>query len=285
MTRPVAVSADLCVTMAGAAGERAVGRLYGEGNRLTFEIDDPGVFAGAHDAPAIVATAETLAERGISVRVLSDGVHLVTIGDVSSPWWQRRATGSRRIRVGSVRGAWTSLRSRAGERPAVLPGPAALPPMTMLPIAPTFTPRRRRKVTTTHDHHGTGAPRLALEKEAMWGGERQSVWWLDGETTTIGSHPDCDLVLPGLQDHHATVQHDDADEYVVLAHAADVRVHGAPVTRQVLRSGSRVEVGEHVLAYYREEYADHGRPYYGRVGGEAGRQRPQPPRRSDHGPT
>ena len=32
------------------------------------------------------------------------------------------------------------------------------------------------------------------------------------------------------------------------------------------------------MSFYREEYADHGRPYGGRVGGEIGHQRPQPPR-------
>ena len=46
---------------------------------------------------------------------------------------------------------------------------------------------------------------------------------------------------------------------------------------QLLRTGARVQVGEHVLVYQREEFADHGRPYGGRVGGELGRQAPQGP--------
>jgi hypothetical protein len=33
-----------------------------------------------------------------------------------------------------------------------------------------------------------------------------------------------------------------------------------------------------VLTFVREEYADHGRPYGGRIGGELGRQRRQPSR-------
>ena len=55
-------------------------------------------------------------------------------------------------------------------------------------------------------------------------------------------------------------------------------MHGAFVDRQLLRTGTRVEVGTHRLVFFREEYADHGRPYGGRIGGEAGHQRPQPPR-------
>jgi hypothetical protein len=32
------------------------------------------------------------------------------------------------------------------------------------------------------------------------------------------------------------------------------------------------------MTFFREEFADHGRPYGGRVGGEIGHQRPQPER-------
>ena len=34
------------------------------------------------------------------------------------------------------------------------------------------------------------------------------------------------------------------------------------------------------MVYAREEYADHGRPYGGRVGGEVGHQKAQPPLRA-----
>ena len=55
-------------------------------------------------------------------------------------------------------------------------------------------------------------------------------------------------------------------------------MHGAVVDQQILRTGTRVELGGHRLVFFREEYADHGRPHGGRIGGEAGRQLPQPPR-------
>ena len=75
--------------------------------------------------------------------------------------------------------------------------------------------------------------------------------------------------------------HDPKDEYRVVALGPEVRVHGAVVaSTAMLRTGARVDVGGQSLTFFREEYADHSRPYGGRVGGEAGRQPTQPPRRS-----
>ncbi len=80
------------------------------------------------------------------------------------------------------------------------------------------------------------------------------------------------------------LRHDEDDEWVVESLAGVTRVHGAPVIRQVLRTGARVTLGDHQLAYFREEHADHGRPFGGRVGGELGHQRSQPPRPGHTGP-
>jgi hypothetical protein len=113
-----------------------------------------------------------------------------------------------------------------------------------------------------------------------WPGDIQEVFRLRGEVTTIGSDPECDIVLAGLDPVHAEVRHDDLDEYVLvrLGRPEATRVHGAAIDTAVLRTASRIELGEWVMSFYREEFADHGRPYGGRVGGEIGRQRPQPPR-------
>jgi hypothetical protein len=197
---------------------------------------------------------------------------------VVAPWWQRRATGTRRIRLGSLRGAWTSARSRARRTEPVLPRPGTAPPGTLWPPFPTFARRVRRPVGPTHDPARGGSPRLVLVKQDVWGGERQPVFWLRDGETTIGSSPACDVVLRGLEPLHARVVHDDRDEYVLHSPTATTRVHGAPVRSAVLRTGTRVELGPWQLAYHREEWADHGRPYGGRIGGELGRQRPQPPR-------
>ncbi len=272
------VEADLRVELVAAGGETVSGRLSGQANRLTLDVDHPEVFAGSRDAGMVRAVAETLAGRGIRVRVVHDDVHLVTIGAVRAPFWQRRATGSSYIRVGSWRGAWTSLRSRVANPAPVLPGTEALPPPTMLPLVPTF--RGRRRITAT-DARGTGSPRLVLTKQDVWPGERRTILRLEGQEWTIGSSDACDLVLPGLADVHARILRNEDDELVVAPIPPSlVRVHGAAVhDRQVLRTGSRLELGDHVLVFAREEYADHGRPYGGRVGGEAGHQRSQPSRR------
>jgi hypothetical protein len=102
-----------------------------------------------------------------------------------------------------------------------------------------------------------------------------------GSLTTIGSGQDTDVVLAGTEALHAEVRRTLDDEFVLVPLVRDgsVRVNGAPVTGEaLLRTGTRVDVAGWTLSYYREEYADHGRPYGGRIGGELGRQRPQPPR-------
>ena len=141
-------------------------------------------------------------------------------------------------------------------------------------------------VTTTHDPRGAGDPRLVLKKEDMWDGEGQPVFWLDGTVTTIGSDESCDVVLPDLASLHAVVTNDGADEYVLESCGPETRVHGAVVDETaILRTGARIDVGPHSLSFFREEYADHGRPYGGREGGEIGHQRSQPPRPSGQEPS
>jgi hypothetical protein len=245
---------------------------------LDLAVDDPGAFAGSGDAAAVRALADLLAGSGVRVRVVHEGRRLVTLGDVTAPWWQRRGTGSRHIRLGSLRGAWTAARSRATRTEAVLPEAGLAPPGTPWPPAPTFARRVRRPVGPTHDPARGGSPRLVLAKQDAWAGERQPIFWLRDGDTTIGSASTCDIVLPGLDPLHATVRHDERDEYVLSSPTALTRVHGARVREQVLRTGARVDLGRWQLVYTREEWADHGRPYGGRIGGELGHQRPQPPR-------
>lgn len=271
------LAADLAFELDVDGRDPVHGRLRGNGLSLLLEVDDPAAFAGSADAPVIAKFAEVMASYGLVVRVYGDGRHLVSLGAVSAPRWQRRLTGSRRIRLGSVRGAWTAARARTRSTTPVLPSIALMPPPTLWPPLPTFMRRVRRRPTTTHDPARGGAPKLVLVRNDVWEGERQPVFWL-GDSTLIGSDPACGIVLPGLSPRHALVTHDAEDEYVVAALEGTTRVHGKAVDRSVLRTGTRLEVGEHQLVFTRDEHADHGRPHGGRIGGEAGRQLPQAPR-------
>ena len=136
--------------------------------------------------------------------------------------------------------------------------------------------------TTTHTGDESGAPRLVLKLEDRWENEGQPVFWLTRPLMLIGSDATCDIVLSDIDGVHAVVFHDDDDEYLLDSCGPEVRVHGAVVEDSaILRTGARIEVGPHTLSFFREEYADHGRPFGGREGGEFGHQRSQPPRPSD----
>jgi hypothetical protein len=219
--------------------------------------------------------AARLAEQGLSLSILADRP-LVTLGLPRVPFWQRRITGSPHMRVESLRGARRLLRLRR----ATAAKTSLVPPGTPLPLAPTFL-RRPRRPTTTHDPDRGGYPRLVLAPQAHPGPDAsRSVFHLS-DRTVVGSHPACDIVLEGLQPRHAEIIRTEEDEFVVrpLLTGRGVRVHGAVVLREaLLRTGTRVDLGPWTLNYAREEYADHGRPYAGRIGGELGRQRPQPRR-------
>ena len=134
-------------------------------------------------------------------------------------------------------------------------------------------------MTTTHDPGRGGNPRLVLAPRPV-PDDRLDVFALREEVTTLGSGADCDIRLDGLEPRHAEIHHDERDEYVLVAlgRSGGVRVNGAPVETALLRTATRLDVGGWTLTYARDEFADHGRPYGGRVGGELGHQRPQPPR-------
>lgn len=133
-------------------------------------------------------------------------------------------------------------------------------------------------VTTTHDPRGGGHPRLLFEHgdDAQQDSEQRE-FELSPGVTVIGSGADTDLRLSGLDEHHAEVRRDAADEYVYvdLGTTTGSTVDGRPVGEKLLHTGDRIELGKWTLSFYREEFADHGRPYGGRRGGEGAIQRPQ----------
>jgi hypothetical protein len=108
---------------------------------------------------------------------------------------------------------------------------------------------------------------------------------LEGDHARIGGGEDCELRLADLQPLHAEIEHDDHDEYVLtLLGPASERSGSATgevagqASGMVLRSGAQFVLGPWRFVYERAEYADHGRPFGGREGGEGTDQLSQPAR-------
>lgn len=228
--------------------------------------------------------AGDLAERGLTVSVSGPDGLIIRLGAVKAPVIQRLLTGSSHITLGSRAALVPLLRRRSAAPEAGLSLP--LPPATLLPLVPTFDRRIRRRVTTTHYTPGAGRPRLVFVIGSKnWNGQMPREFDLLPTVTTIGSAPDADLQLAGLQPFHAEIRHDDNDEYVLyplgdVSGGAKRNYRQDENDGQVLRTGARIEMGPWRMAYFREEYADHGRPHGGRVGGELSVQKPQPSRRA-----
>jgi FHA domain len=134
------------------------------------------------------------------------------------------------------------------------------------------------KHSTTHDPRGGGHPQLifALGGSAQADTVQREFELLPG-VTVIGSGADADLRLDGLGERHAEIRRDEFDEYILvdLGTPAGSRVDGAQISSKALHTGDGIELGTWTLSYYREEFADHGRPYGGRQGGEFSSQQTQ----------
>lgn len=285
MATEVSFAADLQFSVTVPGHGPVSGSLVGCGRRLELRLDDAVAFAGRGDSGAVRAVAEVLAGYGVTMAVIAQDRTLLEVGATNPGWLQRRLTRSRHLRVVSLRGALAGARGQAQGSAGILPGKALVPPPTLFPVAPTFGRRPAPPISTTHDPRRGGNPRLVVtvgNKRLPDSGTL--IHPLRKDVTTIGSDPACDIRLAGLAPIHAVVEHDEHDELVLHDRAGNrtTRVNGLPVERRVLRTGARVEIGDWILAYRRAEYADHGRPYGGRIGGELGRQQPQPGRHRLH---
>lgn len=252
------------------------GTVKAAGTAVDIFVDDPASFRG-NTLPSIGqvrSVAKELAARGLTVTVAGPKGLLISVGAGRSSMAQRLITRSPYIRLGSpgTLAPLLGIGRRALEKGAT---PSLLPPSTPFPLVPTVNRRIRRTITTTHYVRGSGRPRLIfVQKSETWNGQVPREFELTGERTTIGSGDDATLVLAGLDELHAEVLHTDDDEYLLVPHGPITgSVHGREPS--VLRTGARVQLGGWALAFFREEYADHGRPYGGRNGGELAYQRPQ----------
>lgn len=132
--------------------------------------------------------------------------------------------------------------------------------------------------TTTHAEWGAGNPHLLITSAD---GERFR-YPIRADHMTIGSATESTLSLIGSDPVHATIVHDDRDEYVLTMHgegnmnASSLLDDGTRT--EILRTGAQFTIGDWRLVFRRDEYADHGRPYGGREGGELSDQHSQPQR-------
>ncbi|MGL3151615.1 hypothetical protein ACSS7Z_14790 [Microbacterium sp. A82] len=138
----------------------------------------------------------------------------------------------------------------------------------------------RYQPTTTHAEWGAGNPKLLVSHE-----HERFVHHLTTDTVHIGSAAGNELLLADTDPVHATITHDDRDEYVLTLHGtgemnaspqADESGRGGRT--EILRTGARFTAGRWTLVFARDEFADHGRPYGGREGGELSDQPAQPAR-------
>jgi len=225
----------------------------------------------------IRALAQEIAGFGLSITLKGpDGV-IARIGDVDAPVVQRMVTGSPHIRLGSAAAVAPLLRKRGSTTTVI-----SFPPPTLFPLVPTVNRRIKRTVTTTHYLPGSGRPRLIFViGSENWNGQMPREFDLLPNGTTIGSGAEADLQLEGLNPVHAEIRHTADDEYVLYPIGELTGSSRLPESSgrkdggQVLRTGTRIELGQWKMAYFREEFADHGRPHGGRVGGELARQKPQ----------
>ena len=258
------------------------GTVTAAGSEVRVFVSDPSRLPGRgrRTLGELSTLADALASRGISVRVEGPDGPILHLGDVKRSVLQRAVTGSAHIRLGSV-AAVAPLLMKWNGRGSVFP----IPPGTPMPLVPTVNRTVRRRITTTHYTPGSGRPRLIFAVgDATWDGSRPREFDLLPEKTVIGSGEEVDLRLPGLAPVHAEIRHEGDDEYVLYGFdevgGGGAREQGPGRDRggRILRTGARIELGDWRLAYFRAEFADHGRPYGGRVGGELARQRKQPPR-------
>ncbi|ANS79146.1 hypothetical protein SGUI_1750 [Serinicoccus hydrothermalis] len=290
MTPQLHIDADLRLSIAvpatsDAAAEEVTATVRGTGTELEVHLDQLAAMPIGLGRRALADLASDVgaaaADAGLTIVVTGPDGPVVALGQVRSRLLDRAVTGSRHVEVRDRRGALRMLRRSRSSGPSLAD---LAPPSTPWPVLPTVARLRPRRVTTTHDPLGGGEPRLVYyPAPGPEQGAPRLVARLRRGTTTLGSDEGCDVVVAGLDPLHAEIRRDPADDEYLLHAAAgsSATVGGEPAHDGiVLRTGATVTCGDQTFVYMREEYADHGRPYGGREGGEFSRQRPQPnPRR------
>lgn len=147
------------------------------------------------------------------------------------------------------------------------------------------------EITTTHAGRGAGEPRLliATDDDLFIEGEPEVVD-ITKEITLIGSSQSADVFLEHADANHAEIRHTDTDEYVLILYG-EANTSSYPNTElpngldgYMMRTGFSFTIGSKALTFARDEFADHGRPFGGRQGGEFSKQQQQEPRPGNNPP-
>lgn len=268
------VDVSLDFSLEEASGEQARGTVQASGREVVVALDRVDALR-SHRMPTLGdlrPLAKTLSEQGLAIVVEGPDGRIISLGAVDAPASQRVITRSPHIKLGKL-GALAPMLKRGRRSPARKF--SLLPPGTLLPLLPTVKRRIPRRITTTHYTRGGGQPRLIFVQDTQaWNGQVPRVFSLAADRVRIGSDESAELQLAGLDSVHAEIVHNDQDEYVLVRHGKVTGSFG-PGSTSVLRTGARLQMGTWCLAFFREEFADHGRPFGGRSGGEFAYQRPQ----------
>ena len=219
---------DLEISTEHADGSTAVVRVRGRGRQVVVDLAPDGAASPPRsgvgvDWAGVRALADLLADHGVALHVERHGRRLLTLGggDRGGVW---RLPGLPPVRAGRPQDLAIAGLDVAGSRllrgvrgvrgvrrvPSVVPAPALSPAPT---AAPTPAPT-------------TSAAALPA-------------------TLVIGSHPACDVVLPGLRPRHAVLGRDLQGRSVLKALAGGCVVDGSPVVSQVVDADSDIRVGGH----------------------------------------
>ena len=223
---------DLEISTEHADGSTAVVRVRGRGRQVVVALAPDGAASPPRsgvgvDWAGVRALADLLADHGVALHVERHGRRLLTLGggDRGGVW---RLPGLPPVRAGRPQDLAIAGLDVAGSRllrgvrgvrgvrrvPSVVPAPALSPAPTAAPTpAPTPAPT-------------TSAAALPA-------------------TLVIGSHPACDVVLPGLRPRHAVLGRDLQGRSVLKALAGGCVVDGSPVVSQVVDADSDIRVGGH----------------------------------------
>ncbi|MAY95098.1 hypothetical protein [uncultured Nocardioides sp.] len=223
---------DLEISTEHADGSTAVVRVRGRDRQVVVDLAPDGAASPPRsgvgvDWAGVRALADLLADHGVALHVERHGRRLLTLGggDRGGVW---RLPGLPPVRAGRPQDLAIAGLDVAGSRllrgvrgvrgvrrvPSVVPAPALSPAPTAAPTpAPTPAPT-------------TSAAALPA-------------------TLVIGSHPACDVVLPGLRPRHAVLGRDLQGRSVLKALAGGCVVDGSPVVSQVVDADSDIRVGGH----------------------------------------